>query len=264
MDRYAADQIIWPKVPFDLQQALVLSVRRGSESHGTYVPPTDPDAIDDRDIMGICIPPIDYYFAFKEWAHADEINGVWDVVLYEFKKFVHLLMKQNPNVVGMLWLEPEDYLYVAPEMHRLIESRRLFIARTSAFESFGGYARDQMRRMENNACEGYMGKKRKQLVERFGYDTKNAAHLVRLLNMSKEFLSTGELKVRRTWDREMIVEVKKGKWKLEEVKAYAEKMGKECEEAYKNSSLPEKPDLDAINELTTGVLRSYFARVQSI
>jgi len=34
---------------------------------------------------------------------------------------------------------------------------------------------------------GYMGKKRRELVMRVGYDAKNAAHLIRLLRMGIEF-----------------------------------------------------------------------------
>lgn len=38
-----------------------------------------------------------------------------------------------------------------------------------------------------------MGEKRKQLVAKHGYDTKNASHLIRLLRMGMEFLTVEEI-----------------------------------------------------------------------
>jgi len=42
-----------------------------------------------------------------------------------------------------------------------------------------------------------MGKKRRELVMRVGYDSKNAAHLIRLLRMGIEFLTEGTMYVER-------------------------------------------------------------------
>ena len=40
----------------------ILVAYRGSIAHGMFVPSTDPHSIDDRDVMAVCIPPVDYYF----------------------------------------------------------------------------------------------------------------------------------------------------------------------------------------------------------
>lgn len=78
-------------MPFPLEPSLVLLGRRGSEAHGTYVPPTNPDSIDDRDLMGVCIPPAPWTIGLRQWEGSESIRGVWDVVLYDFRKFVRLL-----------------------------------------------------------------------------------------------------------------------------------------------------------------------------
>lgn len=240
---------LYPDVPFPLEPSLLLLFRRGSESHGLFRPSTDPDSIDDRDLMGVCLPPVDYYFGVKQWTHAESIKGCWDVVLYEVRKFVGLLVKQNPNVIGALWLEPEDYLTVTPAGRLFLENRDVFRCRDDAYNSFLGYANSQLRKMTSGAFKGYMGDKRKKLVERFGYDTKNAAHLIRLLHMGKEYLSTGEMQVRRTWDRDMLLEIKSGGWLLERVKSYAEECFKACHAAHENSPLPETVDMERVNAL---------------
>lgn len=256
-NRYALDEVQWTTTPFSLRESLVMAMRRGSESHGTYIPSTDPNSIDDRDIMAVCIPPKDYYIGLKHWEGADSIKGPWDVVLYEFKKFVHLLIKQNPNVVTMLWLRPEDYLYMSEAGHWLCANRNLFRAKKPAFDSFMGYADGQLKRMTHMAYKGYMGEKRKKLVDKYGYDCKNGAHLIRLLHMGEEFMRTGCLYPFRTTDRDMIVDIKTGGWSLERVQKYAQECFTKCREAYEKSTIPESIDLEAVNKLVIDCIEEF-------
>jgi len=243
--------IQYPDTPFALAESLVLLGRRGSESHGTFVPSTDPDSIDDRDLMGVCIPPAPWLLGMRRWEGAESIKGVWDVVLYDYRKFVRLLVKQNPNVIGMLWLEPEDYLAQSPESRELIDARLAFRSRDAAYESFQGYAYGQLKKMNGGVFRGYMGEKRKKLVTRVGYDAKNASHLVRLLHMGAEYQRTGKLQVRRTWDRDMLIEIKTGKWPLTQVKTYVESKFEDMRAAKAESVLPDACDEAAIEEIAT-------------
>lgn len=64
---------------------------------------------------------------------------------------------------------------------------------------------------------------RSALEENFGYDTKHAMHLVRLLRMGAEALETGVLNVRRP-DAAELLDIRAGKWTYEEVVEYAEEM----------------------------------------
>jgi len=84
---------------------------------------------------------------------------------------------------------------------------------------------------------------RSELEEQFGYDTKHAMHLVRLLRMGVEALRDGELIVRRP-DAQELLSIRAGAWTYEEVVKYAEEMDKEVREVwYKNTKLRKKPDL---------------------
>jgi uncharacterized protein len=257
------EEITWPSVPFDLAPSLVLAMRRGSESQGTYVPPVDENSIDDRDIMGVCILPIEHYFGLKTyqpWEVVDQINGPWDVVLYEFRKFVGLLLKSNPNVIGMLWLDKSDYLKVSLAGQLLIENRSMFMNKHMLYESFTNYARAQLHQMTApKPFKGYMGAKRRALVEKFGYDVKDASHCLRLLTMAKEFLSTGVLRVKRTDDAQTFIDIKTGKWTLDAVRLYAENLGTECKEAYEKSTLPDHVDVEAVHKLVVRAIRVHLA-----
>lgn len=261
--RYQLDAIQFPATPFRLDEHTVLLAKRGSEAHGTYIAPTERDAIDDRDVLGVCIPPLDYYFGQRRWEGVEEIRGCWDVVLYPLPKFLSLLTKQNPNVLAMLWLRDEDYLDLSPIGRRLVDAREMFRARRPAYDAFAGYARAQLRRMTHFEFEGYMGAKRKALAEKHGYDCKNAAHLLRLLRMGKEYLSTGRLTVFREHDRDQLIEVKTGKWDLTDVKIEADRLFLECQHAFAESALPEAIDIEAVNHLAVELHRSFFAEFPS-
>lgn len=258
--RREIEEVVFPtKTPFDVKPHLVLLGRRGSEAHGTYVPPTDPNGIDDRDLMGIVIPPASYYFGLDEWEGEEEINGVWDVVLYSFKKFVRLLMKQNPNVLSLLWLDPQDMLLENDAGRLLVRRKELFAERDLAYEAFVGYAHGQLHKMTSGEYKGFMGAKRKALVDKYGYDCKNAAHLVRILHMGEEFQRTGALRVKRTWDVEMIREIKRGEWGIQQVHDYTDDAFLKIAAARERSVLPEKMDRGQVNDLLVKIMRMHFA-----
>jgi predicted nucleotidyltransferase len=237
----------------------VLVGYRGSIAHGLYVPQDDPNSIDDKDIISICIPPKEYYFGLKEFGSrgTKEITqNEWDIVVFEFKKFISLLVKGNPNVLSLLWLDKEFYLKITTAGQQLIEQRGLFVNK-QVYHSFSGYAYGQLYRMNHHAFRGYMGDKRKKLVEKYGYDTKNASHLIRLLKMAIEFLIEGRLYVRRR-DSQQLLEIKNGLWTLEQVKKESEKLFGMAQEAYIKSTLPNEPNKETINQLCVEILENTF------
>ena len=71
-----------------------------------------------------------------------------DTVIYAFLKIVMLFLSCNPNVVELLGLRKEHYLYLHPIGKELLELRGMFLSRR-AIQSFGGYADAQLRRMQN-------------------------------------------------------------------------------------------------------------------
>lgn len=233
-----------------LNEWCVLSGYRGSIAHGMYVPKNDPNSIDDKDVMSVCVPPKEYYLGLENYGSrgTKEIKrDEWDIVVYELKKFIGLLSVGNPNVLSLLWLEPQFYISQKDAGRYLIENKSIFVGR-HVYKSFVGYAHGQLHRMTHSACNGYMGQKRKQLVEKFGYDTKNAAHLIRLLRMAIEFLKDGILYVHRH-DAQQLLEIKRGEWTLEQVKKEADRLFVLADEAYLKSTLPASVDMKAVNQV---------------
>ena len=243
-------------------EGLVLYGYRGSISHNMFIPNDEPTSIDDKDLMGIYIDNIDNYFGIPKNRNrgTKEIKyEEYDIVLYEIRKMFNLLIKNNPNVLSLLWLRDNFYVSTTEIGQRIIDNREIFSSKESYY-SFTGYAYGQLKRMTHMALEGYMGEKRKEIVNKFGYDTKNASHLIRLLRMAMEFLSTGELNVWRK-DAPQLLEIKRGEWTLEKIKSEADRLFKLSEEAFLRSKLPVKPDYKRAEKLLINILQEYFERI---
>lgn len=232
-------------VPFNLRKHTKVVFRVGSHAHGTYIPPEDAFGVDDVDLMIVVIPPPEFVLGMKTFDHGQYKHGKLDVVFYEWGKFLRLIEKSNPNVVGTLWNDPEDVLFPdGPLAHSatldLFADRDAFLSK-KMYPAFVGYARGQLHKMTHMAHQGYMGEKRKTLVDKFGYDVKNAAHMIRLLRMACETLETGTITVRRP-DAEEIIEIKRGAWTLDQVIAEGERLFGRAHEALESCKLPEHPN----------------------
>lgn len=89
---------------------------------------------------------------------------------------------------------------------------------------------------------------RAALEERFGYDTKHALHLVRLMRMGHEILTTGQVVVKRP-DRDELLAIRDGAWSYDELIEQAEGLHAQVLAAAKISTLPAKPDHAALHSL---------------
>jgi hypothetical protein len=132
---------------FPLEPHLVVLALMGSHSHGTYLPPEEPNAVDDIDLMGFVVPPTEYHLGLPRWQHWTLQVDELDVVLYSLEKAFRLLLKSNPNIVGLLWLRDEEYVHRHPAFEHLRAQRAIFSSQEAA-EAFAGYAADQLKRME--------------------------------------------------------------------------------------------------------------------
>jgi predicted nucleotidyltransferase len=233
----------------------VLVAYRGSIAHGTYLPGRDPTSVDDKDVMAFCVPPLDHYYGLAQFGSRGTVELVrdpWDIVIYEIRKVAEMLEKGNPNVLSILWLPDNLYLKRTPAGEILIRNRDVFVGR-HVYRSFTHYAAAQLQAIEGGVYKGYMGDRRRALVEQFGYDTKNASHLIRLLRQGIEFLNDGHLYVQRH-DAAELVAIKRGEWPLERVKAEAERLFRRADDAYDRSTLPVQPDHARVNELCVEVV----------
>ncbi len=234
---------IWP--------AVGLAGYRGSVAHGTVG-----DITDDVDIIGTFIAPVNHYFGLTRLDHVERIGIAekYDFALFEIGKYFRLLLKSNPNVVSLLWLPDNLYIIQSDWGKELIANRDMFMSK-KLYKSFGGYAYGQLRRMTHSCTEqAYQGKRRREQFQRFGYDCKNAAHLIRLLRMGIEALTTGEINVARH-DAKQLKEIKAGMWTLEQIEVEAKRLQALLDEAFVRSSLPAHPSFRKAEALLIDILK---------
>jgi hypothetical protein len=212
-----------------LPEGLISLCWRGSVAHGMYVPKSDPNSIDDKDLMGI-------YIEFKK--------------MISFNQEAQALMQQLEEQLTSFGINPDS----ADDGHSLrrLDGQPFVGATTGMMEVVKRYRGERHRYYSG----GYMGQKRRELVRRVGYDAKNAAHLIRLLRMGIEFLSEGTLHVERA-DATELLDIKLGDWPLEKVKAEAERLFQLAQEAYVRSSLPPEPDRQRAEQLCVEMISEY-------
>lgn len=89
---------------------------------------------------------------------------------------------------------------------------------------------------------------RSALEKEFGYDTKHAMHLVRLLRMGKEALETGKVLIKRP-DAEELLSIRAGAWTYAECMEYAEDMHALIQNLCKKTELPDSPNIHKISSM---------------
>ena len=308
----------------------ILEFRVGSHLYGTNT------STSDEDFSGVFIPDVKQLFGFEKIEQVDlsikskredgkNDKDAVDIVLYEFRKFVRLALDNNPNIIEMLFVNPDNIVFSNEFGKMLLERAQLF-PNIGLKQKFLAYEFSQKHRMVirtesyhalENALEWlddyllqgpgskfiYYGKtllveildkklpfftvkgdnikcgdlnfqkhfmlrkvkkmieerlskatNRKELLTKYGYDTKFASHLVRLMLEGKELLETGKLVYPLTYAN-IILDVKQGKLKMIEVLDYAESIEADIENI--PTSLPKKPRYDEVQKFTIDIIKCY-------
>jgi len=89
---------------------------------------------------------------------------------------------------------------------------------------------------------------RAELEAKYGYDTKHAMHMVRLMRRGREILSTGKVIVKRA-DAEELLSIRAGAWSYGQLLDFAADMEIKIQDASITSTLPRAPDRDALDKL---------------
>lgn len=95
---------------------------------------------------------------------------------------------------------------------------------------------------------------RSVLEEKYGYDTKHGMHLVRLMKMCREIITTGKVVVKRP-DAAELLEIRNGAWSYDQLIEWSDKQEQELQELYKTSSvIPKSPDNEKLDKLCSDVI----------
>jgi len=336
----------------------------GSKAYGTDIKTSDTDY---RGLFYVSEDSI-----ISPWFNVDQITdpSEEDTVYYELRKFMKLLVDQNPNIIETLWVKDEDVIFRTPVYDYLRANRELLLSSKAAF-TYSGYASAQIKRIKghnkwlNNPMpkerprqdsflklihnytkrkmfkfdiqsfnEGYMlvpcgndiygiyekrdkrisdvdgnilsvqndftfsslhdqieennlkktiplllvkycreeyktavtkwkqywdwktnrNVKRNELEQQYGYDTKHALHLVRLMRMAKEILTTGIVNVYRA-DADELLAIRNGSMTYDDLIKWSDDIDNKIRNKYyKETSLRKKVNIKKATEI---LLKAY-------
>jgi uncharacterized protein len=172
-----------------------------------------------------------------------------DATYHESGKLAALLLKGNPTVTELLWLE--DYETRHPLGDDLIGIRAAFLSAKAVRNAYLGYASQQMQRLINRGDGSFSSDTRKRTA-------KHGRHLWRLLQQGTGLHLTGQLAVRLSGDAAIDC------W------AFGERIGDDAdlglkaiagaEETFNGPGvLPDRPDEGAAEAWLLRVRREFYA-----
>ena len=281
----------------------------------------------DLDIRGIAIENKNEIIGLKNFEQF--INEETDTTIYGLRKLISLILNCNPNTIEMLGTKPE-HLFICTKYGKILRDNIDLFLSKKAIGSFGGYANQQLRRLENALCRNNYSQSRKEehmlntikreldniegrykeltrgnlnlyidKSEKESYDTeifmdcnlehyplrdfkniysemknvingyeklnhrnskkdeyhlnKHASHLIRLLLMGSEILKGEGVNTYRENDRQLLLDIKNGKYTYEEIFTMVDKYEKEFKYASDNTCLPSKPNYKRVEELLMNI-----------
>ena len=218
----------------------------GSTLHGTSVD----DGLEDLDLMSILIEDPKEIIGFSPndtWVERTKQNGVRseggdvDRTIYGLRKFLHLSLKGNPTMLQVFFVPHEFKRGNDDARGRALQALAPHIVSKQCYGPWRGYMKQQHERLLG--LRGQRNVTRPELVDKFGYDTKYAGHIIRLGTQGIEILATGRMTLpMKPEDRTLVLDVRTGKYTLAEVSKLIIMAEEGIEKAYAESTLPLWPN----------------------
>jgi len=224
----------------------------------------------DIDIYGFCIPDKNVVFPhlggeilgfgrqkkrFEQYQqhHIDDPSNKkeYDITIYNIVKYFDLCLNNNPNMIDSLFV-PQRCILHSTQVGNLVREHRKMFLHKGSWHKYKGYAFSQLHKMRIKNPEG----KRKEMIEKYGYDLKFAYHIVRLLNQVEQILIEHDLDLER--NREQLKSIRRGEWPLEQIEKYFEDKERSLEDVYIKSDLKHSPDEPSVKELLFNCLEMHF------
>lgn len=162
---------------------LILESIVGSTAYGLATPESDVDK------LGVYVQPTKDFHGLKLWTEKDfsVVQSDPDITRHEVGKFCRLALKCNPTVTELLWTPMDLVTTMEFEGSWLRMARHDFLSAQSVRDSYMGYAKAQLVRLEERGDFGSDLKKRTK---------KHARHLLRLMHQGYELYRGEELPIR--------------------------------------------------------------------
>jgi predicted nucleotidyltransferase len=228
----------------------------------------------DVDVYGFCIPKMevvfphmngvlhgfdDNYEKFENWQqhHIKYDNKEYDMDIYNIIKYFRLIRDNNPNMIDSLFV-PERCILECTDIGKMVRENRHMFLHAGSYYKFKGYAYSQKAKMLTKNPIG----KRRDIIDKYGFDTKFGYNLVRLLSECEQILSTGDLDLEK--NNEQLKSIRNGEWTPAQLCEYFDSKEKHLEELYSKTKLPYGPREKEIKELLLKCLKMKFGSLYDL
>lgn len=229
----------------------------------------------DQDIYGFCIPPKEQVFPhltgeiqgfgrqvqrFEQWSEHHIMDGAYeyDFAIYSIVKYFHLCMENNPNMCDSLFVPKRCVKHVTKIGQHVLDNRTEFLHKGS-FHKFRGYAFAQMAKIKGK--QNSKNPKRQETIDKHGFDTKFAYHVVRLALEAEQILMHRHLDLEA--NSQELIAIRRGDWKLEDIEKWFTEKERALETLYATSTIPHSPDEDRLKQILVDCLEMHYGDLSS-
>jgi predicted nucleotidyltransferase len=248
--------------PFPWSESVIHAFYSGSAMHGaTGNKPSD------TDIAGVYIQPPDMILGIPQMRENEEgelrrfdpDTQVWktqgdhgrsgegdiDLSLYSLRKWAGMAASGNTTALEFMFVRGTNPSYIWLEY--IVGNYPAFLSK-HAGHHFIAFAKAMLLRL-NGGNTGRHGQ-RPELEQEFGYDTKGAMHMLRVLGEGMELMTEGRITLPCP-EAPYLKDVRNGKYTREEVNKTAEERFALLEDLTRKSALPDELDRAKISRIIT-------------
>jgi uncharacterized protein len=220
----------------------------------------------DRDEVGVYIESMEEVAGFSAdehlvWRSAEARTGHSgepskagdvDLTLYGLRKFLRLALGSNPSIINILFA-PERSCLVLTESGKELQNLRKALVNKNCGKAFMGYMNQQRLRMLGERASNV---NRNGLVEKYGFDTKFAMHMIRLGYQGQELLQRGTLQIPMGAETAGVLkQIKNGEFDKDWCLREAESCEQRIKRLMDTTALRGAPDFDAVEKWMLGVYK---------
>lgn len=192
-------------------------------------------------------------FPLDEMQRAELKDTIWELLTNMTNQEVSVANWPDRYAQGVIFQMKQDF-NLKDDVVQYIHAERSYAKAKQVYDSWVAWKR------ERNPA-------RRELEEKSGYDTKHASHLVRLMRMGYEILTTGNVIVKRP-DAEELLAIKNGAWSYDKVMEYKDDIESKLEVEYarqkqlvidgKPTPLPREVNKEKLNALYHELYEDYW------
>lgn len=256
-----------------LPDNLHYEVIMGSQAYGVSTDSSD------MDIYGFAIPPKNQIFPhltgyvgfgpaptvfeqYQKHGIQDTDKAVeYDFTVYNVIKYMNLVAENNPNMIDSLFVPLNCVTHITEVGQMLRNDRKKFLHK-GAFQKFKGYAYSQIHKIRTKQTHPGMSTKRRESIEKFGFDVKFAYHCVRLLDECEQILTLHDIDLQR--NREQLKSIRRGEWTLEYLIQWFEQKEKHLEDLHNKCTLPDTANMPFLNQLLLNMLEHHYGSLGNV